>query len=155
MMMAPLFANKKRAVHSGIFMDVNRRHADGFETHRAAAIGKFYLIGNIEVLTEKTINERTCFFIVFHPLSLSPAHRHAPVSALPAALLPFALISILCPCSLNLFLRFHQLLQKQLVAELFVGFIEFFLGRIHRDGFRLSRFIKIAGQRLPYFLRRR
>lgn len=72
MLMAPLLADKKRTVHFGIGIDVNRRHARGFETYCAATIGKPSFIGNIEVLTEETINKGSFFFVVGHSLILVP-----------------------------------------------------------------------------------
>jgi hypothetical protein len=66
MLMAPFLPDKKSTVHFGIAIDINRRHAGGFETHRAAPVGILSLIGNIEMFTEETIDEGAFFFVVGH-----------------------------------------------------------------------------------------
>lgn len=71
MLMAPLLADKKRTVHFGIAIDVNRWHAGGFEAYCPAAIGILSLIGNKEVLAEEAINEGSFFFVVGHSLILA------------------------------------------------------------------------------------
>jgi hypothetical protein len=51
----PLLKRKQIAVHFGIDKDVDRRHADGFEAHDAAAIGEFSFISDMKMLTGKAI----------------------------------------------------------------------------------------------------
>jgi len=64
MLMAPLLADKKSAVHFGIAVNVNRRHTGGFEAYCPAAIGIPSLIGNKEMLAKEAINQGSfCFFV--------------------------------------------------------------------------------------------
>jgi hypothetical protein len=72
MMMTFFLDDKERAVHFGIVVHIHGRHADGFEAYGVAAIGELCLMGNIEVLAEKTIDERSAFFAVCHPLIPAP-----------------------------------------------------------------------------------
>ncbi|MCK7508268.1 MAG: hypothetical protein MZV70_32260 [Desulfobacterales bacterium] len=78
MVMTSFLEDKERAVHFGIVIHIHGRHSDGFETYCVAAIGELCLMGNIEVLTEKTIDERSALFAVCHPLILAPYTSRAP-----------------------------------------------------------------------------
>lgn len=70
MVMTSFLEDKERAVHFGIVINIHGRHSDGFEVYGMAAIGELCLLGNIEVLAEKTIDERSTLFAVCHPLIL-------------------------------------------------------------------------------------
>jgi len=72
MMMTSFLEDKERAVHFGIVIYIRGRHSDGFEAYGAAAVGELCLMGNIEVLAEKTIDECSALFAVCHPLVLAP-----------------------------------------------------------------------------------
>ena len=56
------FLNKKAAFHIGIDININRRHADGFEANNSAAVREFLFICDIKMFAGKTI-DMLCFFI--------------------------------------------------------------------------------------------
>jgi hypothetical protein len=72
MVMTSFLEDKERAVHFGIVIHIHGRHPAGFETYCVAAIGELCLMGNIEVLAEKTIDERSALFAVCNHLILAP-----------------------------------------------------------------------------------
>jgi len=74
MVMTSFLKDKEGAVHFGIVIHIHGRHSDGFEARGVATIGELSLIGNIEVFTEKTIDERSTFFAVCHPLNPCTLH---------------------------------------------------------------------------------
>ena len=78
MVMTSFLEDKERAVHFGIVIHIHSRHSDGFEAYGVAAIGELCLVGNIEVLAEKTIDERSALFAVCHLLILVSYTSRAP-----------------------------------------------------------------------------
>jgi hypothetical protein len=62
MLMAPFLADKKRAFRFRVVVNIHGRHPRGLEAHRPAPVREIYLMGNKEILAEKTINERSSMF---------------------------------------------------------------------------------------------
>jgi hypothetical protein len=60
----PFFLSKQAAADSGIYINVNGRHAGGFKTNYAAAVRIPLFAGEIKMLTGKTVDV-PCFLVIF------------------------------------------------------------------------------------------
>jgi len=60
----PFFLDKKAAFHIGIDINIDGRHADGFEADNAAAVREFLFICDIKMLAGKTVDMLHSFIVV-------------------------------------------------------------------------------------------
>ena len=66
-----VFGNKKSTVCTGRSVNSDGGHAKGFKTHCPASVGMPGIVGDIEMLTAKAVDERSCMvFSVGHDETL-------------------------------------------------------------------------------------